>query len=191
MQVDLEAMAGESLANSGCDEAVVVFSVIVVTIVLCDEICVVVLALMSKPEPDSVSNKVNHQRDPVLERGPQNGNHIMILSHENVLAHSMALLTPHAQHSKSRARLFSPYQCQDALKFWVAETECWEVEKDCLHIENKCWTVTLEVQDKCWKIEDKCQRCNVNSSSRKYLTHSYSKPKEITPADIMVRWNLN
>jgi len=182
MQVDLDAIAGEGLATSGCDEVVVLFSVIVVTFVLCDEICVVVLALMSKPKPESESNKVNHQRDPVLERGPQTGNHIMILSHENVLAHTMALATPHARQSQSLARLLSPYQCQDALKCWMATSkiECWEVKDDCLDMRHEGWASEVMVQDKCqfWQIK--------NGTPRSWNT----KPKEISPADIMARWNL-
>jgi len=61
----------------------------------------------------------------------------------------------------------------------TSKIECWEVKDDCLDIRHEGWASKVMVQDKCqfWEIK--------NATPRRY-----TKPKEITPADIMARWNL-
>jgi len=190
----VEAMAaGDSLR---CDEVtvVVLLSVIVATFVLCDEFFLVVFArIMSKSEPDrgSKSEDCNPQQDAALQREPQKRTKVMILSHENVLAHKMALVAPHARHGQSIQRYSSPYQNQDALKCWVAETECGDAKHECLKVGYKCWS--SEVENTCWENEDHGQ-CRVfeNASPPSRSCFIYvAKPKKITPADIMARWNLS
>ena len=195
MQVDLEAVSeatGESFAPGGCDKVVVLLSDIVVTFMLCDEFCVAVLAwIESKPNHDSKSEESNTQEGPMLERNAQKRTSIMTLSHENVLAHTMALAPLHARHSLSLERFLPSYRCQHALERWAAETEC-------LKAEDECWEVRYEwaseVQDKCWVIQDDCQRWEVvRAFPRQASTCRYNnlpESKEITPADIMARWNL-
>jgi len=181
-------VAVESL--SGCGELVVLFSIIVVTFVLCDEICVVVFNPVNWIQSDSKSEKSNPQQDPVLETGPQKPQkpertNIMTLSHQNVLAHTMTLV-PHARHGKSLERALTSYRCQDALKCWLAETECVESKDECWEVEFECGRAS-EVQDDCpcWEVVDAFPR-SCPTCSHIYVV----KSKEITPADIMARWNL-
>jgi len=194
MQVDLEKIpAFESLARApgGCGEVVVLLSVIVVTFVLCDEFGVVVVAwIQSKPDRDSKSEEGNHQRDPMLEWSAQKRTSIMTLSHENVLAQTMALAPLHARHGPSLEHFLTSYWCQDALKRWLAATEWWQTEDECWEVRHECWAS----EETCWVIQDDCQYWKVvHAFPRQAFTcrdTNFPASKEITPADIMARWNL-
>ena len=127
----------------------------------------------------------------MLEQSAQKKTSIMTLSHVNVLVHTMALAPLHARHCLSMEHFLHLYRCQHALECWVAETECLKAEDECCEVRYE-WV--SEVQDKCWVIQDNCQCWEVvHAFSRQPSTCRYTnlpESKEITPADIMARWNL-